>query len=317
MSKEVLFTINGFDVLKNSRYVVKNKPDYNAPTGFQKLGTTKITSDGVSASFQCGFDEANKIWDTGFYTQSPCYASLTETERANKVSTLEKGLLKGYKEKVGIPLKDTEALGQRNNNFWDKINILLEPDFVFDTTDYQKAFELYLALLGKKIAPKGKESDPAYSEAFYVIVDASKDLKVQEENANAKFSAIGSFMNLMKTDRNKLVSVLRYLNLTVTEKTPDPAMNVLFEAYLSAGNDRIIRFNKVIEESETVEGGDKLVIFNLLKDKFGKDKKLQKNPKGMFTYEGIELGMDLHSATEAVLYRLPDIKKELLISDDN
>ena len=111
-----LFEIDGFKVMPESNYIIKNKTDYDAPSAFVKVGTTKLPSAGVGESFQCRYVRTSRdtgVWDTGFYEQSPCYSHLKPGEKELAVKKLMKNVVEPYEAYTGI----TGQLAHTNDDF--------------------------------------------------------------------------------------------------------------------------------------------------------------------------------------------------------
>lgn len=317
--KKTLFTLHGFEVKEDSKYVLTDKLDMDAPSGFIAAGVTKLPSDHVSESFQATYNQEMDLWDTGFYPESPCYANENPTDAAIKVKAILKNVVEPYKRFAGIPLKDEETLSHKNDAFWTAKaqNFMIYTNQIFDTTRAKDVFTLYFALLTRNVTPKGQEGDPKFNRASYVLVDTTKALKSKDEKASTKFKAIASFSNMLESDKDGLVNILRYIDVNVSVNAENATIMAIFDAYLSQGQDKINRFNSMVSDYASDAGKEKIQIFNILKSKFGVDKKIGKNSKNMFTYDGIEVGPDLASSAENIAKNLIDIKKELLLADDN
>lgn len=319
--QEALFTVNGFTVRANSTYVIKNKPDLTAPTGFQKEGSTKLPSDNVSESFQCRFVRRGTgnegVWDTGFYQYSPCYQGMEESDVKIILKTLNSVLVKPYCEAVG----DKEALDNTNDKAWQKRNFLIYAEQVLNTSDPLDRLTLYFALRAYQVTPKGEEGNPIYRDSSYVIVDTTKNMKLKDERASAKFKAIGTFHTLLTNDKLKLFAILKYLDLSFQSSTPDETLMAMFDEWLNVGEgfDRISDFNRVVEDASTETGYDKLQVYTTLKTIVKKsNSKITKTPAGKYFYGDSEIGADLKQAAENIAKNsnLIHVKKELILSDD-
>jgi hypothetical protein len=324
MSKEkaVLFTVAGFEVKPNTVYTIGDKKDGDAPDGFVKLGVTKLPSLGIDETFQPRFirrdpnNPESGVWDTGFYEYSPCYDGQEHVAKAATVKALVKNLLEPYRAATGQP----DAFELTNKDFFDKLMFRVYSGKMFNTADPVQAMELYFALLSYQVAPKGSEGDSKYRMAAYTIFDNKKKTKDKNETSLKIFKAIGLFNALYSSDREKLVTVLRWVGITLTEQLPDEDTLVgMFDQYLSGSYERAKIFLDTCEEANTETGLNKLNIYKRLKEVVNKGNKISKSPKGIYFYDGdIEIGPDLKSASENIAKNkdLNRVKKELLLLDE-
>lgn len=319
--QEELFSVNGFTVRANSTYVIRHKKDLSAPTGFQKEGATKLPSDNVSESFQCRYirheGSTSGVWDTGFYEYSPCYEGQERAEVIAQIKNLKKNLVDPFCMAVG----DSKALDNDNEAAWIKRNFLVHEDQVLNTAKPIDRLTIYFALRAYQVTPKGEEGNPVYRESGYVIVDTTKNLKIKEEKASDKFKAIGTFHTLLTNDKPKLFAILKYLGLNFSEATADETLMAMFDEWLAVefGVDRVADFNRVVEDSNSDIGYDKLQVFTALKAISKKTgSKITKAPNGKFFYADFEIGADLKQAAENIAKdsNLVHVKKELLLTDD-
>ena len=319
--QEELFTVNGFTVRANSTYVIKNKPDLTAPTGFQKEGSTKLPSDNVSESFQCRYvrraNSKDGVWDTGFFEYSPCYEGKESLEVKEIIKNLTKNLVKPYCLAIG----DDEAISHKDDSKWINRNFIVYAEQVLNTIDPIDRMALYFALRAYQVTPKGEEGNPIYRDSSYVIVDTTKNLKLKDERASTKFKAMGVFYALLENDKPKLFAILKYLDLNFSTSTPDETLMGMFDEWLNTGegHNRMGDFNRVYEEADSDAGYDKLQVYTTLKNTWKKNgSKITRTPQGKFFYMDTEIGADLKQAAENISKSnsLIHVKKELLLTDD-
>ena len=95
--KDTLFKINDFEVKKDSIYVVKDKRDMDAPSGFIRAGVSKLPSKGVGDTFQVRYVSRDGgrtgTWDTGFYEFSHCYKTQDKDSVKPLITSLKKNIL--------------------------------------------------------------------------------------------------------------------------------------------------------------------------------------------------------------------------------
>ncbi len=317
-TRKTLFVIDGFEVKENSTYVIKDKVDMDAPTGYIKAGVTKLPSRGVSETFQVNFISRDGgrtgTWDTGFYEYSPCYRDVDSSEIKTLVTGLKKNLLLPYRHAIG----DDSAFELSNNAFFDKTNFKVYSKKTYNTLDPIDRMELYFGLLTKQITPKGQEGNTRYNDSSYVVVDVSKDIKIKDERALSKFSAIGAFTAMLKTDKPRLVSILHYTGMNFSASIEDSVLIGMFNDYLSGENDdKTKAFNRLVEETETKEGLEKITIYKAIREAYKKGGKVTKI-SGLYFYEDKEIGPDLKNSAENIARNssLASVKRDILLADD-
>lgn len=312
----VLFEINGFKVLKDSLYTVKNRPDANAPSGFQKEGTTKLPSEGIDEVFQCTYSLENKVWDTGFYEFSPCYRNHKKDIVASKVAQLRKNILEPYMTQAGID--SLEAFHHKNDSFWDEQSFKIHHKKFFNTSIPKDVLELYFALQKCLVAPKADLQEPRYNNAAYILIDSAKDLKLSEERALDKMNATALFIEMLNNKKSQLLQVFKFVNVKLPVNPETSAVMLAFEEKIASKEDKIKEFSEACKKSNTDEGLQEIIIYSLLTDPKVTGKQVTKTANNMVAYQGVELGPDFKSAAKNLAYNkeLSDLKAELIISDD-
>lgn len=315
-----LFKVGGFTVRQDSKYVLKDKRDMDAPSGYIQVGVTKLPSKGVSESFQVKWissDASGKhgVWDTGFDAYSPCYKDVTRSEAEIIAAGLVQNLLEPYRTATGNPLAFEKTAG--DHTFFDGLNFKIYSGKTYNTSDPKDAMEVYFGLLTGQMTPKGQEGNTKYNDSSYVLVDIDMDHKVKDERAISKFAAIGAFTAMLVSDKELLYSMLTYLGITISKNIDETTLIGMFNDKLESNIDDITTsFNRLVEDSKTKPGREKLVIYSILKDKALKGK-LEK-VSGIYFYDSIEIGADLKNAAEAITKnsKLANVKKQLLIDED-
>lgn len=318
--KKLLFEVDGYSIYDDTTYTVKDKTDYDAPSGYQERGVTRLPSDGVGDTFTCGFSSVSPgsndgLWDTGFYESSRCYMS-------EKDSTVVKSRLKNAVDNVMKPyaamLGGNEKLNQSSDNkFWQEKLFNVHTGRVYNTSKIEDRVELYFALMTNHLTPEGQEGDHKFSKSTYVILDINKGMKRKDEKAMMEFEAISSFMKLLKTDPTRIRAVLDYIGMTTSDSVSDSTMMSMFKDLITEDESKLKLYLGLIEESESDQGRDKLEIYRLLKQKFPKGG-VTRSGNGVYFYQDEEIGGDLKTAASniATQKQFDDIKKELLLSDD-
>jgi hypothetical protein len=285
-TEKVLFTVNGFEVKANSIYKVKDKPDGDAPTGFQELGVTKLPSAGVDESFQVPFHQLGNngggIWNTGFNEHSPCYYDMDPVVVTAQVKALNANLLKPYRAATG----NQEAFKEGNEDFFKRTNFQVYSGQVFNTNNVIDLMTLYFALRAHQVAPEGRQGDSKYREASYIIVDKNKDVKEKDRRKSLKFSAIGTFTSLYQNDRERLYAILGWSGLPVSESVDQMTLVSMFDEFIEGKPDRAEFFLNTEKDSNTKIGLEKILIYRKLKDTISKNTRISKVPNGSYFYDG-------------------------------
>lgn len=315
--KKLLFELHDFKVMSDSVYLVTDKPDPNAPTGFQDAGSSKLPSDGVGNVFQCPYKPTSKnsgVWDSGFWEYSPCYVNRNKGEVEVLVRNLKENVVEPYRKASGDP----NALSHEHPEFFDKAMWSVEEGQSFRTSDPRDVVALYMALLSRELTPKHLKGDTTFADSAYFIIDINEKTKKRDEKASNMFEAIGSFEEMYKHEKPTLDKVLFYLGMNISEDAKIEAYRGLFQSFLQKASTNTEAFNKLMKDVGSEKGKDKLEIYYWLKTKEVNSNKINKSASGVLYYEESEIGADLKSAAENIANNpsLNDIKKEILFSGD-
>lgn len=318
--KKLLFAIDGFEVYDNTIYTTKDKADYDAPSGFQERGVTRLPSDGVGDMFTCRFASVSPgssagLWDTGFYESSRCYASENDpTVVKSRLKSAVDNVMKPYAAMLG----GSDVLSQAaENEYWRDKLFKVYTGQVFNTQKIEDRVELYFALMTGHLTPEGQEGDHKYSKSTYVVIDINKGMKRKDEKAAMEFEAIESFMKLLTVDKTRVRAVLDYIGLTTSDSVSKPTMMSMFKDLIEQDESKLKLYNSLIRESETEEGRAKLEVYRVLKQKYPQGG-VTKSLNGVYFYQGEEIGGDLKTAASniATQKHFEEIKKELILSED-
>jgi hypothetical protein len=300
--RELLFTIDDFEVYSNSVYVIEGKPDYTAPSGFIAKGVTALPSADIDKTYPGPFIESSPgstegIWDTGFYPMSPCYAMLDEKERTIIANARKKNILNRYKTLVG----DADALDHTDHKGWNKFSFTLKLDKLYNTSNPKDLMELYMAIHIGVLCPKGKERNHRYSKAAYTIVDKARQSDTRKTAELSIFEAIETFSLLWQNDQARLKDVLTYINIKFSDNISKADLVSVFSAYIKGGQDKIEVFVNTIEKSEKPEGYTEIKLFKNLSALSKKGaSKLTRSPNGVYFYDSFEVGPDLKAAAKNI-----------------
>lgn len=317
---KILFTVNGFSVKADSVYVVKDKKDMDAPSGYIEAGVSKLPSRGVGDTFEVRFISRDNgrtgVYDTGFHEYSDCYKELSMDERKPIVAALKKNLLGPFRLAEGNSMAYENGI--EGESFIKKQRFLVQSNKTYNTADIRAAMELYFGLLTRQITPKGEEGNTLYEDSSYVIIDISKDRTVKDERALNKFKAIGAFSSMLGVDKERLYAILKYIGMNFLPSIDEGAIISMFNDYLSNNNDdKTEIFNNLVTETESKTGLDKIFIYKALKELSTKATVLTK-ASGIFYYNNVEVGSDLKNAADNINKnsKLVQIKRELLLTAD-
>tara|TARA_R110000772_G_scaffold59348_9_gene134409 strand:+ start:1249 stop:2226 length:978 start_codon:yes stop_codon:yes gene_type:complete len=317
-AKKLLFEIESVKIYEGSIYVVENKEDLNAPSGFIKLGTSRLPSDGVDTSFQPTYKQTSAttgVWDTGFHEFSPCYKGKDKKLVQKTVKALTENLVGPFERAIGVD----GALDHSNDDFYSKKNFKLFTDQVFDTSEPEDILTLYFGLLTRELTPNGQEGNSKFRNSSYVLTDKTKTRKRKDKKVSSLFQAVGLFERYLVSDRHRLLSILNYVNVVVSPEISDDAFRSTFNEYVNQETGvNIDIFLGLVEETETEEGRSKVEIYSKLREAFTRGNTVTKNPNGVFYYEEYEIGPDLKSAATNISKTkdLEPVKKAILFKEE-
>lgn len=201
----IVLTIQNSTIKIGETYEVSPKLDRTAPDGMQEKETTKFLNTGNKESRAIPFDEARRAWDTGFYPESNCFKGT--------MTTLED--IKLYNTHIREPYEKAFSVdcSQTNNTFWDKYRYDLKSFSSLNTEDPKARFDLFHALAQARMCEVG-EKDDILQKANYTIrnieaVKSTEDLRLED-----KYTATSSFITLIAGDREKLNSILEWIQMS-------------------------------------------------------------------------------------------------------
>ncbi len=311
--KETLIIINGLEIKTNSIYKITNKLDSSAPSGFIKEGTTKLPSIDVGNTVPCRFITTNKargigIFDTGFYKDSPCYATVDKELSKQQVKSLRNHIVNPYEDKHGRGVLD-----HKNEDFWKEFGVDLYTGRYFVTSNVDDLLGLYIAMSGFELTPKDKVGNPKFNESQYCIEDKDKVTTIKQERSSNLMNSITKFGVLLETDKTKLLNILRYIRIIgVNEDIDTLTLNSLFFEWLHKSDEnpkKFLKTYKLASSDSTSEIIDLYTLVNRLVIK-----KIINKEGSEYSYKGEYLGMDLKTVATNLNNKkeLEEIKIELL-----
>ena len=267
MNTDFEIQIPGMDfvIKSNTIYTVIPKPDPNAPDGFKEHGTTKLIHPDVTNTVAAPFNVDMDVWDTGFYSFSPCLHGMTDSEKNAHVKNVQKHIVKKVEEIRGEGVLHHSA----KNNFFDDFPITLYNKVSFNTAEPLQLLGLYLVILGKELAPKEYVGHPLFKKAAYQVVNREKEISNKQQIGIDKSRAIGEFYGLLKSDKDKLSIILTYLNISSTSIDDENTFITVFTRFLDDKQDGYRNskiFLDTLNKFTGKDGEEELYIFKSLSD---------------------------------------------------
>lgn len=323
--EKVLFEIDGFKVNSDSVYRVKHKVDYDAPSGFANKGMSKIPKTGET--FQAPFTGVSSSipnsgrWDLGFHETSHFYKfEATDVVKKQKVKTAIDNVLMPYINGSGTTLTKEDFI-KGNDEFFNSYRIELVEEKVFDTNNPIDRFNLYIALLQRKLAPVGRESESTFSEAKYSIENLSEKRTRTNVVAKNKLAASSLFGEIIKTDIDKARALMIYMGEPVADTTDEDILVEGFMERILASPSKVETFIANYENFSTKEGEIELRVYNFIKKALRSQASKVTTVKGQLYYEDTLIGADIKSASKMIANAksgdLNAIQKEIIIGNED
>lgn len=312
IEKKVLFEVNGFTVREDSVYLIKDKKDGDAPSGFVEEGISKLPGVGINDSFQIPFHmtgEGTGVWDTGFYVYSPCYAGVDVGEQKLIVENLVKNVVKPYRNYIS----DGDIFSKGGSEDFTNLNFSIHSGKIYMTSKPEQVLELYFALRSNIVAPKGEEGNAVYNGTHFVVVDSTKSTTVKNENTLNFFKAASMFSTLYNSDKDGLHNLLFWIGVPNVSATADEAvLSSVFAEYSKSRPDIIKSFLDGAVDLNNEFFKAKIKVYKKLKQYKGS--RLQKLSNGIYYFDDMEIGADYKGAAENIIKNreLVAIKDEFL-----
>lgn len=252
-----------FVIKSDTIYTVLPKPDPNAPDGFKEHGTTKLIHPDVTNTVAAPFDVNMGVWDTGFYTYSPCLSGMTPEEKEAHVANVTEHIVKKVEQIKGEGVLDHSM----SNNFYDEFPITLYNKVSFNTAEPLQLLMLYLVILGKELAPKEYVGHPLFKKAAYQVVNRETEISNKQQIEIDKSKAIGKFHSLLNSDKEKLGIIMKYLNISNASISDENTFITVFTRFLEDKQDGYRNSNiflDTLSKFEGKEGEEELYIYDSL-----------------------------------------------------
>jgi hypothetical protein len=310
MSDNVIIEVNGLKIKENSLYKVIDKPDSNAVTGLREHGSTKVPVEFMGNSAGCRFDKAKKVFDTGFYTQSPCYSNLDKSAREQKIRMLQQHIDEPYELDHGDGILDN-----KNSDFWEEYSYDLFEGKIFNTENIDDLLALYIAILGFELTPKESVGNPMFNESQFCVEDKEVTSKKRNERTQNYMKAMTSFALMLTSEKNKLVSCLKFARMSGSDNldanTQDSTFQALFHDWINDDVKNVDDFLRVVDKISKKAGLEEVVLFGHLLELSGSNKVVKIG--GEYSFKENPLGADLKTAAMNLATRpsLKDIKTQI------
>lgn len=310
MSDTLIIEVNGLKIKENSLYKVIDKPDSNAVTGLREHGSTKVPVEFMGNSAGCRYDKDKGVFDTGFYTQSPCYANLPREVREQKVRILREKIVEPYELVHG-----EDCLDNKNHKFWEEYEYILHEGKIFNTENIDDLLDLYIATLGYELTPKDSVGNPMFNESQFCVEDKEVSSKKRNERTQNYMKAMMSFATMLGPEKNKLISCLRFVRMPGSDNldsdTQESTFHALFHDWVTADIKNVDDFMRVTDMVNKKPGLEEVVIFSHLLDLVGQNKVVKIG--GEYSFKENPLGPDLKTAAKNLASRptLKEIKTQI------
>lgn len=287
-----------FIIKSNTIYTVAPKPDPTAPDGFRKHGTTKVIHPAIGDTIAAPFDIEMGVWNTGFYPHAPCLRGMQETEKTEFLKVVNKNIVS--------PVEDIKGKGSLRHNaentFFDEFVVTLANKMAFNTAEPLQLLALYVSVLGKQLAPSDEVGNPAFKHASFQVVNRDKEISAREQTTIDIGRATGEFYMLLQTDRDKLLTLFKYLSISDTLITDEEVFITVFDRFLKDKEDGYRNgkiFLEHVKRFSTEAGEEELHVYKLLNQLY--DSKDVKVIKQEYYLRDRNLGNSLkHAATKVV-----------------
>lgn len=305
------FEVNGLLLKPNTLYRVVSKPDNNAYEGLKQYGSTKLPQLGMSNFIQCPYSSESGTYDTGFYTQSPCYKGLSQSIREKNVDILNELIIQPFEKVYGFGILDN-----KNESFWSELDVELYESRLFNTSDVKDFLELYIAMRGYELVPRKKLGDPRFMNAQFIIEDKDVTTKMKNERKQNYMEALQNFFVTLSSEKHKLIAILKYANMNgavhLDNDTNDATINALFKDWVDSDTKNVDNFLRISGLASKKAGMEEITMYSLLLELQSKKKVYRVGDE--YVYEEVPLGADLKTAAKNLVSKraLKDIKQSIL-----
>ena len=218
--------VNGCLIEPNTVYeVVAKEPNLNAPPIYQELGSTKERMPGVSNSISLTQS------DSGFFLNSTIFNKTDFKSDWVKREQMAKKYYEIFAEPLRMYISEIERIQiPTDDEFFDKnykngqFSVNIGESIQFNTANPIERFKLYIAIAEGELCMKGKrteeekemglkdEQDMFHQDAQYAYISITERKSKQEKQSEIEMEASYQFGDLLRKDKDSLLSILSYIN---------------------------------------------------------------------------------------------------------
>lgn len=295
-TKQSIIKIGNTIIKKGKKYTLDHKFDGSAPDGLKKIEATRLPFEKNTVIDCIAFDENQSMFDTGFYSQSPCLQYYTQAERDELVPVYIKEIKKPFEA-----LKNVDLSAHDTNEFLKSYRYELYVNKEFDTTKPIEMYELFNALLQGYVCNKD-EKNPFYRNSAQFNISNPQDVKNKSrEKTKKRRQAFEKFVVMADNNRDKLDLVLEYIGRDNPAKVDVEDLKDDYSIIindLKTGMDFVERFLEASQKYDSEAGKEEMEFFAGAK-RLLKASKIKKDKKGFVTALGEQfLGTSLQDVAK-------------------
>lgn len=293
---KVILRIANTDIEIGKTYELLHKFDGSAPDGMRGIKATKFPLMGIEEVRSVFFDESRNAFDTGFYLESASNRLFKTEDIKTYLPSYITQIKKPYEQRFNVDCSEV------NTMFWDKYKTRVSVNKSFNTNDIKDLFDLFI-VLKQGIACNEGELNQKLQKASFIIKDITEDKSKEDEILDNKYEAVSVFKELVKTDTEKLYTILEYLKATSVRNVD---LKILQTTYIKnfenskTGEDLVNKFLKAFDKYSTETGKEEMQYFAAIQKLFLKNKLVKK--AGAFYGDGdFFLGNSLQDISTRVM----------------
>lgn len=282
-TESVKIKIGNITIEKGKKYVLDHKFDGSAPDGLKKIEATRLPFERNSIADCVEFDEMKQLYDTGFYAESNCLSQYSEDEKKELVTVYNKEIKKPYELIKNVDLSPAE-----NNEFYKFYRFELYVNKEFDTNNPLDLFDLFNAILQRKVCAKD-ERNPSYNvDAQFNLSNPTEVKNKSKEKTKKRRQAFEKFVLLAESNRDKLNLVLEYIGRDNPSKIDSEDLKDIYFDIIhdkANGMDFVERFLEASSKYDSDLGKEEMETFSAVK-RLHKANKIKKDKRGFVTVNG-------------------------------
>lgn len=231
------------------KYLIRERITSDTPKEYAALNRSKSPSINTPDISGLPYDEQRDRYDIGLADDSKYFQSINDSSKVSAILDSRKDVIDAATRLFGKDFTNfgTESLAM--NNF----ELRFLHDRVINTSEPKSLLEVYVMLLGSRIAFKDEINEPRFKNANYVI-ECVDDVKSAEEEENEEVFFLSSqwFPKMINTDKTTLIAILSNINVSVRDTLSEAALHKIFNTMLKDRNSRA-RLLEYATNEESVE----------------------------------------------------------------